>query len=241
MLFMKLDMEQSEIALNRALSLEPFDPETLYAKANICVLQERYDEALIALDNAVATGKAPPDARWLHGHVLVKLDRNEEAFQTMRLVGTPPPTAVDALNVGCAAMAIDRYDDAAAAFSEALASCPVDDENYDIALAGAVAALVVSGRPSDAKALFSQAHATSAPTAAGLCRRGEAMLMLGMTEGAFLQFQKASEIDPHSVEVQNAVRLIAEWQQADGKVQRSVDVVLQLNTDRPAICMIVRR
>ena len=109
---------KSERYIERALAIDPQNPDAHRARAGILLTRSRFDEAVAAVREAVACGPNFPDVLDFASHVLCCADRAEEAIPLIRKAMTLSPTypANYLGSLGNALRLAGRAEEASAAF-----------------------------------------------------------------------------------------------------------------------------
>ena len=117
---------KSERYIERALAIDPQNPDAHRARAGILLTRSRFDEAVAAVREAVACGPNFPDVLDFASHVLCCADRAEEAIPLIRKAMTLSPTypANYLGSLGNALRLAGRAEEASAAFRAYHAASP---------------------------------------------------------------------------------------------------------------------
>lgn len=114
-------------SFDRAIALDPSLIRAHTGRARALNVLGRLTEALESADRALALDPAYPEAWRRRGLALFDLDRTEEAliaFQAMPTTGSPIERSDTLTDLGLALQGVGRYEEAMAAFDEAVAVAP---------------------------------------------------------------------------------------------------------------------
>lgn len=164
------NMKAAEEAARRGIELEDDVPEFHSNLANIFTDQQKYPEALEALDKALEL--APEDGAiiGLKGHVLGYLGRNEEAVAYWKRSLGPRPDHIETrVNLATTLMTMERMDEAREHFLYAAAmDLPVRKKNA-IPFYGIASGLSRMGQREEAKAAYRKSIASDPTFAEAHC------------------------------------------------------------------------
>ena len=187
---------EAEALLSRARELRPNDPANLQNIAEALRKEQRYEEALAAYREVLAIA---PDYALAHagmGDTLFRMKRFDEslAFMDKALASRPDPTVAGPLHslAGQAAQHLDRIDEAAHHYAEAVRIDPYDSASLDRL------ALVRFGRKQyqEALVLYRDLLKLTPDSAQTYSNLGATLYYLDRHEEALRHFERAVEIDP---------------------------------------------
>lgn len=180
-------------ALTRAARLNPDLPNIDYNLGRVLQAQERFEDALVHYQKAVA--KAPQDAEALSnlGTVLAALKRSDEAIAYYQRAVSLDPRHGDAwFNLGNALKAAERYDEAFTAYSQVLALRP----EYTAAVGSLVYVLCRLDRHREAIEYARRIIAVEPSDAGHHMNLANALAVVGRDEEALIAYDTALALDP---------------------------------------------
>jgi tetratricopeptide (TPR) repeat protein len=194
------DLPAAEHAYRRLMAAEPaptFAPRHLCGL--VCAQQQRYDEALALIGQALRVNPNVAEALSNYGNVLRALGRFDEALASYdrALALRPDPTVHN--NRAIVLANLLRLEDALAGFSAALALKP----DYVQALYNRANLLQERGRDAEAEADYAGVVALKPDFAPAHNNRGAALQRLGRPDEALASFETAIRLDPGFAEAFN--------------------------------------
>ncbi|HTM71786.1 MAG TPA: tetratricopeptide repeat protein, partial [Pseudolabrys sp.] len=180
-------------ALTRAARLNPDLPNIDYNLGRVLQAQERFEDALVHYQKAVA--KAPQDAEALSnlGTVLAALKRSDEAIAYYQRAVSLDPRHGDAwFNLGNALKAAERYDEAFTAYSQVLTLRP----EYTAAVGSLVYVLCRLDRHREAIEYARRIIAVEPSDAGHHMNLANALAVVGRDEEALIAYDTALALDP---------------------------------------------
>lgn len=118
MLYMDGQYDEALSVSDQVLASSPRSPRARLLRALVRIEQERYGEALAALDTLEATGSAL-GMRAIRAYVLARTDREEEARAILEELRGAPRSAVSAFHVGIVHLGLGEVEEAVALLERA--------------------------------------------------------------------------------------------------------------------------
>ena len=179
---------------DRAIAVNPDDPEAYHARGNVLLRLRRYDDAVASFDKAIELKPDYPQPYNSRGNALQAQRRFEEAVESYETaIALKADYATAYSNRGNALQSLKRFENAIESYGEAIILRP----DYGDAYNNCGVALKSLGRFDEALQNFETAIALL-PARAGLHNnRGNALLGLKRFEEAIESYDTAIALSPH--------------------------------------------
>jgi tetratricopeptide (TPR) repeat protein len=170
------------------------DAQSLVGQGNILFNQGKYEEALLALDEALNIDPGLATAWASRAGTLINLGRNEEALQAAEnAISLDSQYSVAWYNKGAALFYMGKYEEAVPALDKAIELNP----NYALAWITKAGAIVNLGRNDEGLLASEEAIRLNPRSAKAWNNKGAALKGLGRYDEAIACFDKAIELDPN--------------------------------------------
>ncbi|MGH7865084.1 MAG: tetratricopeptide repeat protein, partial [Candidatus Binataceae bacterium] len=207
------------------LESEPGRAEALELLAEICFIQDRFEEALVNYERAFALRRNDADIAYNLGTVQMELKRYSEALSSYdRAIEIEPRHAAALINRGNVLQMLGRYIEAVRNHDEALLSEPDNAEAYF----NRANALLALERHDEALASYERALAINARHGDALINRGNALSALNRHDEALASYEQAIAISPNRVDAHydrgNALRTLARDAEAIASYDKAITI-----------------
>jgi predicted O-linked N-acetylglucosamine transferase (SPINDLY family) len=186
------------IAYERALSIQPSEPDVLINSASSLVELRRYQEAIPILDLALSLNPHIPEAWSNKGMALSKLNLYQESIEAYDQALELNPNFCEAWsNRSVPLIKLKRYSEAILACDKALMLKP----DYSEALSNKGNALLEQKRYQEALSYFDQALSLKPGSTEALANKATTLHELRLFDEALIHFDRALSFNPNMAEV----------------------------------------
>jgi tetratricopeptide (TPR) repeat protein len=186
--------EEALKAFEKAIEINPTDPEAWYNKGVALGKLGKNEEALKAFEKAIEINPTDPEAWYNKGVTLSKLGKDEEALKAFEKAIEINPNYDKAwYNKGVALGKLGKDEEALKAYEKAIEINP----NYDKAWNNKGNALSNLGKNEEALKAFEKAIEINPNYDKAWNNKGNALSNLGKNEEALKAYEKAIEINPN--------------------------------------------